>query len=152
MLCHDARVMCSLKSLEARKLRIKLRYKNGVASRLAAVAGMSLLILLMSVPAQVRAQTAASDAQPHIPTALINVAARKTVDLSGAWHSIVDPYDTGFYDYRWQENADGYFRNRKPASPADRVEYDFDASPTLQVPGDWNTQRESLFLYEGSVW
>jgi len=25
-------------------------------------------------------------------------------------------------------------------------------SPTLKVPGDWNTQRESLFYYEGPLW
>jgi beta-glucuronidase len=34
----------------------------------------------------------------------------------------------------------------------DRVEYDFDASPTLQVPGDWNSQRPELFFYEGPIW
>jgi len=32
------------------------------------------------------------------------------------------------------------------------VEYDFDACPTMRVPGDWNTQDEQLFLYEGTVW
>jgi beta-glucuronidase len=32
------------------------------------------------------------------------------------------------------------------------VEYDFDHSGQLNVPGDWNTQRESLLFYEGSVW
>ena len=30
--------------------------------------------------------------------------------------------------------------------------YDFETSPTLNVPGDWNTQRPELFYYEGSVW
>ena len=32
------------------------------------------------------------------------------------------------------------------------MEYDFAASPTLKVPGDWNTQRTELFYYEGAVW
>jgi beta-glucuronidase len=32
------------------------------------------------------------------------------------------------------------------------VEYDFSKSPTLKVPGDWNTQHESLFYYEGLIW
>jgi len=31
-------------------------------------------------------------------------------------------------------------------------EYDFDASDQLNVPGDWNTQKESLLLYEGTIW
>ena len=32
------------------------------------------------------------------------------------------------------------------------VEYDFAGSPTLHVPGDWNSQRPELLLYEGTVW
>jgi beta-glucuronidase len=32
------------------------------------------------------------------------------------------------------------------------VEYDFSRSPTLKVPGDWNSQRDSLFFYEGTIW
>ena len=32
------------------------------------------------------------------------------------------------------------------------VEYDFAKSPTLKVPGDWNTQRDALFFYEGPLW
>jgi beta-glucuronidase len=31
------------------------------------------------------------------------------------------------------------------------IEYDFGSSPTLQVPGDWNSQRDALFFYEGPV-
>ena len=46
----------------------------------------------------------------------------------------------------------GYFINEKPKRPSDLVEYDFDACPTMRVPGDWNTQDEQLFLYEGTVW
>ena len=40
------------------------------------------------------------------------------------------------------------------AQPGDPfpTEYDFSKAPTLKVPGDWNTQRESLFFYEGPVW
>ena len=32
------------------------------------------------------------------------------------------------------------------------MEYDFDASEQLRVPGDWNTQQEKLFFYEGTIW
>ena len=31
-------------------------------------------------------------------------------------------------------------------------EYDFATAPTLNVPGDWNTQVPQLFNYEGVVW
>jgi beta-glucuronidase len=32
------------------------------------------------------------------------------------------------------------------------VEYDFDVSPTISVPGDWNSERPDLLFYEGPVW
>src|SRR4029078_8809220 len=41
---------------------------------------------------------------------------------------------------------------RKPKDRSDLVEYDFDASPTLMVPGDWNSQEDKLFWYEGTGW
>ena len=87
------------------------------------------------------------------PPLIQNIFGRKTYSLNGAWHAIVDPYENGYYDYRYQPLADdGYFANRKPTSKSDRIEYDFDRSETLQVPGDWNSQRKELYLYEGTVW
>ena len=77
---------------------------------------------------------------------------RQVISLDGEWRSIIDPYDNGYQDYRSQPIENGYFKNTKPQSPSDLVEYDFDRSPLLKVPGDWNSQRESLFLYEGIVW
>ena len=58
--------------------------------------------------------------------------------------SIVDPFSNG-------ESA-GIFRDEKPRSKGDRIEYSFDASPVMNVPGDWNTQRDQLMFYEGTVW
>ena len=81
-----------------------------------------------------------------------NVDGRKTVSLDGPWQAIIDPYESGFYDYRYQPNANGYFKNAKPKSKSDLIEYDFDKSGTLKVPGDWNTQSDQLFFYEGTVW
>ena len=45
-----------------------------------------------------------------------------------------------------------YFTNSKPNDKTDLVEYDFDRSDIIQVPGDWNTQKEKLFYYEGTIW
>jgi len=89
-----------------------------------------------------------------------NFAGRKTTSLNGEWNYIVDPYENGFYNYRYtpfDEYADpsksgGFFTNQKPVNPWDRVEYDFDLSETLEVPGDWNSQQENLFYYEGTIW
>jgi beta-glucuronidase len=85
-------------------------------------------------------------------TALANPGARHAVSLDGKWRTIVDPYENGYYDYRLQPSKDGYFKNAKPKSPGELIEYDFDSSPTLDVPGDWNSQRPDLFFYEGTVW
>src|SRR5690606_30528233 len=67
--------------------------------------------------------------------------------------------ENGYYNYRLMafdqsENPDksAYFLNSKPKDKSDRIEYDFDASETLIVPGDWNSQDEKLFYYEGTVW
>lgn len=88
-----------------------------------------------------------------------NVSNRNTKTLNGKWHYIVDMYQNGYYDYRYQpydENeaaGDGaYFTNTKQKDKTHRVEYNFDKSPTMLVPRDWNSQEEELFRYEGSVW
>lgn len=83
---------------------------------------------------------------------MMNVDHRQTTSLNGTWRIIVDPYESGYYDYRYRESEYGYFRNAKPQSKSDRIEYDFDTSWTLKVPGDWNTQRDELLFYEGTIW
>ena len=81
-----------------------------------------------------------------------NVLSRESMSLNGQWHYIVDVQEEGYYDYRMNPTRWGFFRNAKPQRPEDLIEYDFDKSPTIQVPGDWNTQDEKLFFYEGTVW
>src|SRR5260221_8802960 len=90
----------------------------------------------------------------QIAPLIANVTARHAVSLNGDWQVIVDPYDTGYLDYRATplDNNNAFFKNYKPKSKSELVEYDFDKSGQLKVPGDWNTQRESLLFYEGSVW
>ena len=81
-----------------------------------------------------------------------NPDARTHISLNGSWNVIVDPYENGFYNHRYEEYDNGYFRNKKAREPADLIEYDFARSQKLEVPGDWNTQDDKLFLYEGTVW
>jgi len=90
---------------------------------------------------------------------LINVYNRHSQSLNGKWNYIVDPYENGYYNYRYEpyENLaepdkGAYFTNSKPIDKSDLVEYDFDKSDTISVPGDWNTQKENLFYYEGTIW
>ena len=81
-----------------------------------------------------------------------NVNAYESLSLNGEWNYIVDVQEEGYYDYRMKPTPWGFFRNAKPQKPEDLIEYDFDKSPTMQIPGDWNTQDERLFFYEGTVW
>jgi beta-glucuronidase len=85
-------------------------------------------------------------------TFIQNVTARDITELNGYWKIIIDPYENGFFNYRYQESPNGYFKNESPKTKSDLIEYDFDSSDSLLVPGDWNTQKESLFFYEGTVW
>lgn len=84
---------------------------------------------------------------------------RTTLSLDGEWKMIVDPYENGYYNYRYepfdQQNpvsTSAFFTDSKMQNPGDLIEYDFDKSKSLQVPGDWNTQSEKLYYYEGTVW
>ena len=74
------------------------------------------------------------------------------MSLNGAWNYIVDVQEEGYYDYRMNPYPWGFFMNAKPQKPEDLIEYDFDKSPTMTIPGDWNTQDKRLFFYEGTVW
>ena len=81
-----------------------------------------------------------------------NVQAYESLSLNGKWNYIVDVQEEGYYDYRMNPTRWGFFQNAKPQRPEDLIEYDFDKSPTMQIPADWNTQDERLFFYEGTVW
>lgn len=90
---------------------------------------------------------------------LQNAYNRTTTSLNGDWKYIVDPYENGYYNYRYepfdqQPNpwASAFFLNSKPKDSTDLIEYDFDKMDALNVPGDWNSQKPELLYYEGTVW
>ncbi|GJQ61383.1 MAG: beta-glucuronidase [Melioribacteraceae bacterium] len=92
-------------------------------------------------------------------TLITNTQSREVVSLNGTWKYIVDPYENGYYNYRYQpfdeqENPSrsAFFMNSRALDKQDRIEYDFDKSDDIIVPGDWNTQKEKLYYYEGTVW
>src|SRR6056300_408696 len=107
---------------------------------------IQILVLLLFVTRVLLAQ------EPQI----INVSARSTTTLNGVWKYVVDPYETGYYDYRLKvrdekENinpSEALFLGYKPQTSIERVEYDFDKSYNILVPRDWNSQKEKLFYYE----
>jgi len=78
------------------------------------------------------------------PPLIHDIPNRATISLSGPWQAIVDPYETGL-------NA-RFYLNAKAKDKHQLVEYDFDKSDVLNVPGDWNSQTKELYFYEGPVW
>jgi beta-glucuronidase len=89
---------------------------------------------------------------------IVNAADRDVFSLNDKWNYIIDPYENGYYDYRYEpfdknpNPTGGYFLDRKPANKTELLEYDFDKSPVLSVPKDWNSQDNKLLYYEGTVW
>ena len=83
-----------------------------------------------------------------------NASARQNLSLNGPWKIIVDPYEAGYYDFHLNPIPDGGLgADRVPADKSDRLELTFvPNAPTLQVPGDWNTQKPEFLWYEGTIW
>lgn len=85
-----------------------------------------------------------------------NVQNREITSLNGKWQYIVDPYETGFYDYRYRElkesNPSAYWNDDQPKDKLDKKEFGFTDAQTLTVPGDWNSQEAKFLYYEGTVW
>jgi beta-glucuronidase len=80
----------------------------------------------------------------HAQEAMINVDARKIISLNGTWDAIIDPAGVGEWRQIWTE--------KKPEKKTDFVEYSFEGGPSLQVPGDFNTQMPELTYEECTVW
>jgi len=92
---------------------------------------------------------------PMLPL-IANAGGRSSLSLNGKWQYIVDPYETGFYDYRFKERAEkdpeAYWNTDRPADKTDRKEHGYVGAHSLQVPGDWNSQDPKFLYYEGTVW
>src|SRR5436309_13390655 len=84
------------------------------------------------------------NSQEHLSPLIADPPSRTTVSVDGNWSTIVDPYESGI--------PSRYYAPPKPKNKSELIEYDFEHSPKLHVPGDWNTQRESLLFYEGPIW
>jgi len=77
-------------------------------------------------------------------TYLANIYGRETRSLNGKWDAIVDLYEQGA--------TSKIFLNKKATGHSDFYEYSFENGLRLNVPGDWNSQKQELKYYEGTVW
>jgi beta-glucuronidase len=75
---------------------------------------------------------------------ITNVANRNTVSLNGKWRTIVDQAEIG--------NKRKFWEDKSVKDKTELLEYNFDMAECLNVPGDWNSQRNDLVNYEGKIW
>lgn len=87
---------------------------------------------------------------------IANLPFRQKQMLNGKWQYIMDPYETGFRNYRWDErkenDPEAYWSTDVPANKTDRKEHGYIDKYSLNVPGDWNSQDPKFLYYEGTVW
>ena len=80
------------------------------------------------------------------PPLLANIDGRQTKSLNGTWNALIEPTIFSLNDLLHFAE-----RNYQPR-PGELVEVSIENGLTLQVPGDWNTQDDRLFFYNGTVW
>src|SRR6266545_2951351 len=73
-----------------------------------------LFVLLIAAPGVQAQQT----------DLIANIAGRRTIDLDGQWKTIIDPYELGARDV---SGRTGFFKDNKPESKSDLIEYGFDS-------------------------
>jgi beta-glucuronidase len=60
---------------------------------------------------------------------IVNLPSRNKQSLNGKWQYIVDPYETGFRNYRWDERAENdreaYWNSDVPENKTDRKEHGY---------------------------
>lgn len=106
-----------------------------------------ILIIILCLSQQLLSQT-----NPKYYPLIQNIYGRNIQSLNGHWNRLPDPLKTGYFTYRKTENPYGYFKDEQVDNWNKFKEYGFDDAPWLYVPGDWNSQEEKLYYYEGAVW
>ncbi|MEM9065972.1 MAG: glycoside hydrolase family 2 TIM barrel-domain containing protein [Planctomycetota bacterium] len=97
-------------------------------------------------------ETPASPEGTGLAPPITSPLTRRVLDLSGDWRFMPDPFDNGSIDYLSRPMRNGFWRDEARRGPEHRIEYSFDTAETISVPGDWNSQRDDLFFYEGTLW
>ena len=109
----------------------------------------TIFYFLLCVPVSLLAQSLFDTQEvPEVPCAplISNIDGRTTRSLNGTWNAMIEPTVFSLNDLLHYAE-----RNYKPRQ-GELVEVSIENGMTLQVPGDWNTQEERLFFYNGKVW
>lgn len=92
------------------------------------------------------AQTPETSTAPTLIGALPN---RSRLSLDGQWKLILDPFDVSGRKPGVRRN---FWEDRPTTDDGPLVEYEWETSDEITVPGDWNTQTPELFHYEGPAY
>jgi beta-glucuronidase len=80
---------------------------------------------------------------------LLHLPARQKVSLDGPWRYILDPFDAA---KRGDNRRRTFWKDFRPAPDGALVEYDWQESPIMDLPRDWNSHDEELLWYNGPVY
>jgi beta-glucuronidase len=84
------------------------------------------------------------------PASLItHLEGRSRTCLDGPWAYILDPHDVAG---RKPNARRSFWLNTLETQASGLIEYRWDESPVMQIPGDWNSTDETLWYYEGPVY
>lgn len=75
---------------------------------------------------------------------ITNVYNREAVSLNGKWKFLIDQAEIG--------QARKFWKDKQVSNKAELLEYNFETADQINVPGDWNSQRDELLYYEGKIW
>lgn len=75
---------------------------------------------------------------------ITNVYNRQTISLNGKWKYLIDQGEIG--------NRRKFWEDRQVENPSQLLEYNFETAAQINVPGDWNSQKDELLYYEGKIW
>lgn len=111
--------------------------------------------LLASTAALAATPALAQRAEPTHPLPapglqLQNLHSRKARSLDGLWHYVIDPFDTARRKPRDRRTV--WLDTREDVMAGPLIEYEWASSPTIRLPGDWNSRVPELTFYDGTVY
>jgi beta-glucuronidase len=111
------------------------------------------LLQLAATTAAAAALPAAQPASAAIawpgPAPLLHLPSRRRTSLDGPWHYIIDPLDSGA---RGNNVRRTFWKDDREGGSIPLVEYDWAASPVIDLPRDWNSHLPELLWYDGPVY
>ncbi len=113
----------------------------------------TLLSLTAAIAAAARATASPAQAGPAAAPPSLRLLsalpARQRQSLGGPWHYVIDPFDIG---RRKPRQRRALWRDEREVPGGPLIEYEWDTSPTMVIPGDWNSRVRELAHYDGPVY